>query len=335
MAVEEYMGGYVPFLLAVLCIVAVGISAATLTDASTESVYNPATGPQPIIGDPPGETGEGGQGGGGAVGSGTVSSGYTDFTFCIQLLTNPLVVIGIVVAFGGLIALLSRVLSIAAGVLAGLTLIPPVSVGYFFLTNCQGASVIGAGGGGGGSLARGVAATSPVPPWLAMVLVAGVVVVGAAAVLYRGTGDEEFEGVSAEAEEDESADVADIAEAAGEAADRIEVTAEVDNEVYRAWGEMTDSLDIPNPESATAREFEQRAIEAGMDADDVRELTALFEEVRYGEASVDEVREERAVEILRDIEASYGADESDTDAESESGSDSDSGSGSEPGGDDR
>jgi len=98
---------------------------------------------------------------------------------------------------------------------------------------------------------------------------------------------------------------------AGRAADRIEDSpaddgSDTDNEVYRAWGEMTAQLDIESGETTTPREFERRAAAAGMSPDDVRELTDLFETVRYGGEAATEERERRAVSVLRRIESTYG-----------------------------
>lgn len=102
-----------------------------------------------------------------------------------------------------------------------------------------------------------------------------------------------------------------LGETAGEAADRIDDSGDVDNEVYRAWREMTEYIDLDDPETSTPREFAAAARAAGMTADDVDELTDLFEEVRYGGIPPTESAEERAVAALRRIEDSY-ADMEDT-----------------------
>ncbi len=109
--------------------------------------------------------------------------------------------------------------------------------------------------------------------------------------------------------ETESEEPAALGEIAGRAADRIEAEGDqtaADNEVYRAWQEMTARLDIEGGETTTPREFETRATDAGMAADDVRELRRLFEEVRYGGASPTDDREQRAVTVLRRVESRYG-----------------------------
>ena len=111
---------------------------------------------------------------------------------------------------------------------------------------------------------------------------------------------------------DESEGVTAVGEAAGRAADRIDDgDADVENTVYRAWREMTDALDVDAPATTTPEEFAEAAVDAGMDGDDVRELTWLFEEVRYGDAAVTDEREQRAHDALRRIESAYAGVESD------------------------
>lgn len=97
-------------------------------------------------------------------------------------------------------------------------------------------------------------------------------------------------------------DLAGVAAAAGGAADRLTGEATVDNEVYRAWREMTAHLNVDRPEASTPGEFEAAAIEAGLAPADVRSLTRVFEAVRYGEADPD-VHAAEAAAALRRIEA--------------------------------
>lgn len=110
--------------------------------------------------------------------------------------------------------------------------------------------------------------------------------------------------------ETEADDTAALGAIAGRTADRIEDDTEpganAENEVYRAWREMTAQFDIENEETTTPREFQARAVDAGIDPDDVRELTALFEAVRYGGEAATEDREQRALTVLRRIESKYG-----------------------------
>jgi hypothetical protein len=117
----------------------------------------------------------------------------------------------------------------------------------------------------------------------------------------------------------EALDLEAVAAAAGAAAERIENDADATNEVYRAWGEMVGLLAVADPETTTPAEFADAAVAAGMDRDDVTLLTRLFEEVRYGGRDPD-VREGRALDALRRIEAAYGSpDASGTDATDEPG----------------
>ncbi|MFD1597698.1 DUF4129 domain-containing protein [Halobellus rarus] len=79
--------------------------------------------------------------------------------------------------------------------------------------------------------------------------------------------------------------------------------------MYRAWVEMTAHLDLDRPQSSTPGEFAAAAVDAGMDPDDVDELTRLFEAVRYGDERVTDARADRAVAALRRIESAYAGDE--------------------------
>lgn len=161
--------------------------------------------------------------------------------------------------------------------------------------------------GGGGSLGGGGAAQSVSPPTLLFGLLLAVALVVAVFMLVTGTGDSpEADDEVAPAVEDEGSNVAAVGRAAGAAARRIEDgDADVENEVFRAWGEMTALLDVPNRRAATPAEFADSAVAAGMDRDDVSALTTLFEEVRYGGFEATSERERRAVDALRNIEDAY------------------------------
>lgn len=97
----------------------------------------------------------------------------------------------------------------------------------------------------------------------------------------------------------------ELGEVAGDVADDIEGNSEPSNAVYRAWAEMADVLDIDDPETSTPTEFADAARDVGLAPDDIAELTALFEEVRYGTATATEDRESRALDALRRIEQTY------------------------------
>ena len=157
----------------------------------------------------------------------------------------------------------------------------------------------------GGAPAGPESSTVPVtdPPTTLLVLF-GLVLLGAAAVVLGLTGDDVAE-FDPETDAEPAPDVAAVGRAAGRAADRIEGDADVENAVFRAWREMTEGLDVDNPASSTPAEFATAAVDAGMDREDVTELTGLFEAVRYGGLDADADRERRAVAALRNIERTY------------------------------
>jgi hypothetical protein len=80
------------------------------------------------------------------------------------------------------------------------------------------------------------------------------------------------------------------------------------NEIYRAWLEMTRHLAVDRPRSSTPTEFAEAAVDAGMAREDVRELTDLFELVRYGGEAPTPDRVDRARDALRRIERTYGGE---------------------------
>ncbi|MFB6154504.1 MAG: DUF4129 domain-containing protein [Haloferacaceae archaeon] len=170
----------------------------------------------------------------------------------------------------------------------------------------NGTSFLPQGGGGSGGLGGGSAVSTPTSIFGVLLVVA---LIGAVVLLFVSTGDDESppEDVGTPEPNDVARQEA-IGAVAGQAADRIEETDDLDNEVYRAWVEMTRHLDVPNPEASTPSEFATAAVDAGMAREDVDDLTAVFEEVRYGGAAPTAERERRAVEALRRIESEYATD---------------------------
>ncbi|SEW07983.1 DUF4129 domain-containing protein [Halobacterium jilantaiense] len=168
------------------------------------------------------------------------------------------------------------------------------------------------GSSGGGEAAAEAATTLLTDP----VVVLGVVAVVASLVVvaYHATGDDPAP--SSDDASDESGEAADsgvnaslsVAAAAGDAADRIEAGADVDNEVYRAWRAMAAATGIPDPGAATPAEFAAAARDAGMPAEDVAALTDVFREVRYGDAEATPDREQRAVDALRSLQTAADRD---------------------------
>lgn len=323
--------GALPVVVAVLCILGVGMAAATLSTADPigatddDQIFVPDT-PGGIDADIDQNT------------SGDVDDGPTggadanrmEMTTCIEALDSTVGTFGVVLAFVAVVGLIYYRFNFATSLLASWTLLPPVMLVYFLVTDCGGSG----GGvpnlaGGGGSDAYGdaIAPISNVPPWTLGVLI-GAVFVGAAVLLYRSTGEDEFVVPGDEDGGDTDPDVDQFAEAAGRAADRIEKhNADVDNTVYSAWLEMTGLLNVERPETYSAGEFATAAIDVGLGETDVSELTELFNEVRYGGKDA-ESREDRAVTVLRNIESQYGTEE--PPAESTSGADSSARAGDDP-----
>lgn len=151
----------------------------------------------------------------------------------------------------------------------------------------------------------------PNPSSVVLVVVIGLLVV--AGLLYRREKGAEAESPSNVTEEpDDETGTEAIGTVAGNVADRLEDEPgepALENEVYRAWHEMTTRLPAANHRATTPGEFADAAVEAGLDPADVYALTELFRAVRYGETGATEDREARAVETLRRIEDRYGGDE--------------------------
>ncbi|WP_254821051.1 DUF4129 domain-containing protein [Haloglomus halophilum] len=159
--------------------------------------------------------------------------------------------------------------------------------------------------GGGGSAADTV--SQAVDPPTALLAALGLVLLGAVAVIVRASGDQRVDLRTPDTPEPPSeSDVAAVADAAGRAADRLDAADDLENAVYRSWHEMTAHLDVERPDASTPAEFADAAVDAGMDRDDVAELTRLFEAVRYGDAPATAERAERATAALRRIERTYG-----------------------------
>ena len=242
------------------------------------------------------------------------------FTFCYPVLNEPWVIglgvlaflllgyaayrstgsmlppIVLVVSFGLPVVLLHRILTSCATASSDGGLVP---------FGGNGTSILPRGGGASGGLDPGQTVSTPTTVFGVLLVVA---ILGAVLLLFVSTGDDESPtGERTQSPDDYEAQAA-IGAAAGAAADRIEAEADVDNEIYRAWVEMTSHLEVSNPDASTPAEFAAAAVDAGMDRDDVTELTDLFEVVRYGGATPTEERERRAVEALRRIESEYAAD---------------------------
>lgn len=150
----------------------------------------------------------------------------------------------------------------------------------------------------------------PTPMPVSSLLLIGVLTVGVIGVVilirrFRnrlpGSGDGRFSVDFGPRPANPQTDLAGVADAAGSAADRLDGAAELDNEVYRAWREMTEHLEVDRPAASTPGEFEAAAVEAGLAPEDVSALTRVFEAVRYGDDDPT-VHEDEAIAALRRIE---------------------------------
>lgn len=160
------------------------------------------------------------------------------------------------------------------------------------------------GGGGGGS--DQLVTTDPSVLSVLFVFVLGLVLLGLLVAMMRTSGEEE----PSEPADEDAETAAAVGRAAGRAADRLEEAEDADNEVYRAWVEMTRLVSSGERETKTPGEFAAAAADAGMDPEDVGELTRLFEHVRYGTYDPSAADERRAVGLFRRIESTYAEAES-------------------------
>ncbi|WP_185715556.1 DUF4129 domain-containing protein [Halocatena pleomorpha] len=142
---------------------------------------------------------------------------------------------------------------------------------------------------------------------MVLFVVLGLAVVVGLFVLRRTTGDHPLGSPQTATEADRS-EIHAVGTAAGRAADSIDADAALSNAIYRAWDEMTAHLDLPR-DTSTPGEFATAAVAAGMAREDVEELTQLFETTRYDDAEATERRERRARAALRRIEQAYAPDE--------------------------
>ncbi|MWV65838.1 DUF4129 domain-containing protein [Halorubrum sp. JWXQ-INN 858] len=309
----------VAVLLALLAVVALGIAAATLDSAVTTD-----------------GGGFGGSGSAGGIGQadepdrtglGETTGGRTDLSVagvCYDSLREPpalLVLVGLFLLIGWLAHRDTGSL-FAAGVVA-VTVFLPIGGAWLLLSTCRTATFdlqfsfadddgdgLFAVGGGGVPGIGGEGDAVSTPEALFLVAVAVALIASVLVLLAAGGDDGAAGGATTDADDAPGTepDLAAVGRAAGTAADRIE-SADADNEVYRAWREMTAVLDVDRPASSTPAEFAEAAIAAGVDPEPVDDLTDVFERVRYGGADPTGERERRAVEALRRIEAAHGGEE--------------------------
>ncbi|WP_233138629.1 DUF4129 domain-containing protein [Halorubrum salipaludis] len=303
--------------LALLAVVALGVAAATLDSAVSldGGGFGGAQGDAPSAGDGPGDPGLSPSPGG--------ETTLATQPLCYESLREPpavLLLSGLVVGIAAIAYRDTRspLAALAAAAAVGV----PIWLLWTALTTC-GATQTGsefefgiAGpddgivpeGAAGGAGAGGGEGAASAPELLFALVVVAALVASVGVLLLAGGDDDATPGASAAAEEDPeepTPDLAAVGRTAGEAADRIE-SSDADNEVYRAWRDMTAVLDVDRPASSTPAEFAAAAVDAGVDEEPVAALTDVFERVRYGGADATDDRERRAVEALRRIEARHG-----------------------------
>lgn len=285
-------------LVTVVCSLAISVTAATL-----DSTVEPSTG------------GGGGGGGGAAAPSVASERGPPGEVVglpsppCVSWLATPWSALGLLGVLGGTSVLLRRRYGRFEAVAFAFGVGLPALGLYLLLTACTFLEarppVLDPASGSPldrplGGTGNGSSTVIP-PALLGAFLVGGLLL--AAVLLYAplfGRDDS-----AAPEESGGDADGAAAARAAGETAERIESGGDLEDEVLRAWREMADHLDLARQETSTPGEFAEAAIERGLRPDAVRELTALFEEVRYGGFETTPEREARARRALRTIEDSH------------------------------
>ena len=297
--------------LALLAVLALGVAAATLDSATTTASGGLGAGSAPDqegIGD--GENGPIALGGGGGAQGLSVS-------VCVDVLTEPLVQAGLLVAVGVFLAAMYR--TTRSWLVSGLFVLSalfPFGVLYLALISCgsdptrlalsfassAANETLPGGAGSSGANAAGEAVSAPTALVGLLLLVA---IAGSVLLLFVSTGDDEDDLAEPAPEPPAPERRREVGLRAGEAADRLESDADLENEVYRAWREMTGALAVDNPRSTTPAEFADAAVDAGMARDDVASLTEAFEAVRYGGAEATPEREAAAVAALRRIEEAY------------------------------
>lgn len=303
--------------LALLAVVALGVAAATLDSAVSlgGGGFGGVEGDAPSAGDGPGDPGFSPSPGG--------ELSLATQPVCYEFLREPPALLVLTGFLLGIAAIVYRDTRSAVAALAGAGAVGfPIGLIWWGLAICGSVStesvfefgiagsdegLIPEGAAGGAGVGGGEGAASA--PELLFALVVIVALVASVGVLLLASGDDEAtpgSGAAAEDDPEESErDLAAVGRTAGEAADRIE-SSDADNEVYRAWRDMTAVLDVDRPASSTPAEFASAAVDAGVDEEPVGTLTEVFERVRYGGADATDDRERQAVAALRQIEERHG-----------------------------
>lgn len=281
------------FGVAVLCALTLAVAAASVAETNSSG-----TGPPTFD-----------------VERGVVGDVLDAVTFDVGLSLDP--VLNVLVFVPGLVVLglIARHAIEDVGVLELVAILPLVVVGALAMTAFPVLDVQqqlpGVGGGNGtvAEMSRVAGENRPEVTILLTPIVGGVLLVGIAVAVTVLSGGDDPESPSTEPfEASGPSELQSLGAAAGRAAERLDGEASFENAVYEAWTRMTRSLAVEDPETTTPGEFAEYAVEAGLAPEDVRELTELFEIVRYGRTPVTEERRERAQAALERIEAGYGGE---------------------------
>jgi hypothetical protein len=235
---------------------------------------------------------------------------------CVSFLRSPLFVALTAVGATAAGYVVSRRLGRAAAALTLLVVVAFVLPLYGLFSQCGGSqsppeaavkTMKFATGETGKPVSDAAAATTRTLSLPVLVGVVGIALVVVAAAFLLRTDDDAADvttSVEDEPSDDQPAggDWTAAQAAAGDAADRIAAGADVDNEVYRAWRDMTEHVPLPAADTATPAEVADAARDAGVPAEHADALTDLFREVRYGDRAATADREQRAVDALRAIE---------------------------------
>ncbi|WP_435335154.1 DUF4129 domain-containing protein [Haloarchaeobius sp. TZWWS8] len=308
----------VPLALAAICIVAIAFTAASIVEPE-------ASGGGSSVFSPTDETASDESGEAGTSAADPIFEPAEPFTFsfvCVPfLLSGEFAAVALLLVAGVWLYVQRTTDAVAAtGLVAAVGL--PAFLFWLLLTSCpapdqsQSSSLVPTpefpdprGDDASLGIADAAGQLDPTLPLLVVAIVVVAVVFALAYLVWQGDRDDDGDQPEPELEEappdDAQQRLAAIGTAAGRAADRLTASTDVDNEVYRAWREMTSHLDVADPSTSTPAEFASAAVDAGMDETHVTELTDLFERVRYGGAPVTAEREARATAALRAIESAY------------------------------
>jgi len=313
-----------PAVIALICVLAIGLAAATL--GSPVDPGNEGASGQPSSVDDPEREGPGDVNDLPEVNASNQNEGGdgTQWEYCFEPLEGEglaVPLLGVTLAVGAVVGTLTTK---ERGAAAALIVLFPAFIIILLLTGgCDvpppaqeaGVELMARAANETEQAAEGTDARRFTTPTSLIAILFVVATLGVVAAVYFRDSDEDETPVPDDPAMDDEQRQAKIGSAAGDAADRIEDDAELENEVYRAWAEMAEPLPVDSPETSSPEEFAEAAVGAGIRPDDVRELTDLFEEVRYGTAAATEARERQAVEALRRIERTYGDDVADASGE--------------------